>query len=83
MENEYLQQVMSAKAEVERDLRPKARSVANPMRRRGAAAVVEIADAPAVEVRITGFGPWRSVLVPPNAYVVHTRRGRLHEGGKR
>lgn len=83
MENEYLQQVMSAKAEVERDLRPKARSVANPMRRRGAAAVVEIADAPAVEVRITGFGPWRSVLVPPNAYVVHTRRGRgepLHIG---
>ena len=25
--------------------------------------------------RITGFGPWRTVIVPPNAYVVHTRRG--------
>jgi regulator of protease activity HflC (stomatin/prohibitin superfamily) len=28
-----------------------------------------------VEVRITGIGRWKTVLVPPNAYVVHTRRG--------
>jgi hypothetical protein len=37
----------------------------------------------AVEVRVTGFGPWKTVLVPPNAFVVHTRRGRpepLHVG---
>jgi SPFH domain / Band 7 family len=37
----------------------------------------------AVEVRISGFGRWRNVLVPPNAFVVHTRRGRdepLHVG---
>jgi hypothetical protein len=34
-------------------------------------------------VRITGFGRWKTVLVPPNAFVVHTRRGRaepLHVG---
>ena len=37
----------------------------------------------AVEVRVTGFGPWKTVIVPPNAYVVHTRRGHtepLHLG---
>jgi hypothetical protein len=37
----------------------------------------------AVDVRITGFGRWKTVLVPPNAFVVHTRRGRrepLHVG---
>ncbi|WP_328412905.1 SPFH domain-containing protein [Nocardia sp. NBC_00403] len=36
-----------------------------------------------VEVRVTGFWRWRTVLVPPNAFVVHTRRGRsepLHIG---
>ena len=38
---------------------------------------------PAVQVRITGFWRRRTVLVPPNAFVVHTRRGRpkpLHLG---
>src|SRR5215471_14286624 len=37
----------------------------------------------AVEVRVTGFGRWKTVVVPPNAFVVHTRRGRaepLHLG---
>lgn len=37
----------------------------------------------AVEVRITGMWRWKTVIVPPNAYVVHTRRGRtepLHIG---
>jgi hypothetical protein len=36
-----------------------------------------------VEVRVTGFWRWKTVLVPPNAFVVHTRRGReepLHVG---
>lgn len=36
-----------------------------------------------VEVRITGFWRWKNVVVPPNAYVVHTRRGHdepLHLG---
>jgi len=37
----------------------------------------------AVDVRVTGFGRWKTVLVPPNAFVVHTRRGHpdpLHVG---
>ncbi|WP_194917579.1 SPFH domain-containing protein [Catenulispora rubra] len=33
------------------------------------------AAANGVEVRITGVGRWKTVLVPPNAFVVHTRRG--------
>jgi flotillin len=35
------------------------------------------ARAPAVDVRITGWGPWKTVVVPPNAHVVHTRRGHV------
>jgi flotillin len=37
----------------------------------------------AVDVRITGWGRWQTVIVPPNAHVVHTRRGHekpLHIG---
>ena len=29
----------------------------------------------AIDVRITGFWRWKTVIVPPNVYVVHTRRG--------
>jgi flotillin len=38
---------------------------------------------PAVDVRITGWWRWRTVIVPPNAHVIHTRRGHarpLHIG---
>jgi len=36
-----------------------------------------------VDVRITGWWRWKTVIVPPNAHVVHTRRGHdkpLHIG---
>jgi hypothetical protein len=39
--------------------------------------------APAIDVRITGFWRFKTVVVPPNVYVVHTRRGHeepLHVG---
>lgn len=50
--------------------------------------IVPMADeldgaAPAVDVRITGAWWWQRVIVPPNAYVVHTRFGHerpLHCG---
>lgn len=29
----------------------------------------------AVDVRVSGWWRWKNVVVPPNAYVVHTRRG--------
>jgi regulator of protease activity HflC (stomatin/prohibitin superfamily) len=41
------------------------------------------APGPAVEHRVTGFWRWKTVVVPPNVYVVHTRRGHpepLHVG---
>lgn len=40
-------------------------------------------DVPTVDVKITGFWRWKQVIVPPNAFVVHTRRGHaepLHVG---
>src|SRR5262245_50265722 len=30
----------------------------------------------AVDYRVTGFWFWKTVVVPPNVYVIHTRRGR-------
>jgi SPFH domain / Band 7 family len=48
----------------------------------GAAAPATPAPGP-VDVRISGVWRWKTVIVPPNAFVVHTRRGRtepLHVG---
>ncbi len=54
-------------------------------RRRGATGPDDSpsAGSTAVDVRVSGFWRWRTVLVPPNAFVVHTRRGHeapLHVG---
>src|SRR5688572_14750524 len=95
MRNEYLDQVQEQQQRVEVDL--KARKMASPnqlvaqaaapagARRRAAFAPnpPEMPSGNAVDVRITGFWRWRTVIVPPNAYVVHTRRGHdkpLHIG---
>jgi flotillin len=90
--NEYLDQVMANQQRVQVDLKAKR---AAPMR---SMAIVEKEESPArrreyeppsmpagnaVDVRITGWGRWKTVIVPPNAYVVHTRRGHaepLHIG---
>jgi len=85
--NDYIQQVMAEQAEVEANL--KRRKVAGLARahaddgtdwaRTGGTAN----DAPAVEVRETGWWRFKNVIVPPNAYAVHTRRGQtkpLHCG---
>ncbi|MET7421448.1 SPFH domain-containing protein [Dactylosporangium sp. NPDC005555] len=92
--NTYLEQVVAQQERLENDLRSK-RSVAAPA---AVAAQSAAAGGPsrgggrqqtsqptpnAVEVRVTGFGRWKTVIVPPNAFVVHTRRGRgepLHVG---
>ncbi len=68
--------VPRAMAELEMDAQP-VRQQAAPMLPRQRAAL--IAPAPAggvVDVRVTGWWRWQTVVVPPNAYVVHTRRGR-------
>lgn len=72
MRNLYLEQVVQETEQVAEDLAVRKSKVA--FSRRGAEA--EFASAGAVGVRVTGFWRWRNVIVPPNAYVVHTRRGR-------
>lgn len=97
--NSYLDQVVAQQAALEDDLRtrkpaPAAASMPPPPGApapRGAMAKRAEAIGPStpgsgpgpVEVRVTGFWRRRTVLVPPNAFVVHTRRGRgepLHIG---
>lgn len=91
--NNYLDQVVAQQAALEEDLRsssggwsdgngPSSRSAVS--KRAGRIGPVREASGPApVDVRITGFWRWQTVLVPPNAFVVHTRRGHadpLHIG---
>jgi hypothetical protein len=74
--NSYLDQVVAQQAVLEGDLKVRA---AGPLAKREQALGREAAGAPttgAVDVRITGFWRWKTVLVPPNAFVVHTRRGK-------
>jgi regulator of protease activity HflC (stomatin/prohibitin superfamily) len=86
--NAYLEQVVAQQAALEEDLRPSASKahVPAPRRSRGSGGSVPALPEPeaqAVDVRMTGFGRWKTVIVPPNAFVVHTRRGRaepLHMG---
>jgi SPFH domain / Band 7 family len=97
--NTYLDQVVAQQARLEEDLRPSRSAApaagapapapppgAMSKRARALAAASPEAAAPApsaVDVRVTGFGPWKTVVVPPNAFVVHTRRGQaqpLHVG---
>ncbi|WP_155374280.1 SPFH domain-containing protein [Catellatospora vulcania] len=91
--NVYLDQVVAQSAQLEQDLRVKKASPAQAPapggggdtsnRARRSAADAATTPPTAVDVRVTGFGPWKTVLVPPNAFVVHTRRGRdkpLHLG---
>lgn len=90
--NTYLEQVVAQQERLEADLRSKRSSPApapqanvapgGPTRGRDRQQVAQPAPN-AVEVRVTGFGRWKTVIVPPNAFVVHTRRGRtepLHVG---
>ncbi|MEU7826922.1 SPFH domain-containing protein [Catellatospora sp. NPDC049133] len=90
--NSYLDQVVAQSAQLEQDLRVKKAPMApapaagggdTSNRARRSAAEAATTPPTAVDVRVTGFGPWKTVLVPPNAFVVHTRRGRdkpLHLG---
>src|SRR5262245_6509449 len=86
--NEYLQQVVQEQAKVEGELR--ARKPMSPAAGLGRGVVafkkgLKGADedeagpdhvAQAVDYRITGWWRWKTVVVPPNVYVVHTRRGQ-------
>jgi hypothetical protein len=96
--NTYLDQVVAQQAMLEGDLRSRRApggvppaapaaggSASRAVRRQGAqAAASPSTPMPGpVDVRISGWWRWKTVIVPPNAFVVHTRRGRpapLHIG---
>ncbi|MFI0411573.1 SPFH domain-containing protein [Actinomadura sp. 3N508] len=95
--NTYLEKVVAEQAVLEDDLRsrrapaPAPTGIAPPPPGPIAKRKQALGGAPAgdgsspgpVDVRISGFWRWKNVLVPPNAFVVHTRRGRaepLHIG---
>jgi hypothetical protein len=92
--NTYLEQVVAQQSQLEQDLRSKrqapapapasnAGNIVPLVRSRSRSTAAGQPHSGAVDVRVTGFGRWKTVLVPPNAFVVHTRRGRsepLHVG---
>jgi hypothetical protein len=91
LKNSYLDQVVAQQAQLESDLKVQKRQrMAMPAQAlapgggRGQMAAFAAAPPPnAVEVRVTGFWRWKTVVVPPNAFVVHTRKGKtdpLHIG---
>ena len=84
--NVYLDQVVEQKAQLEGELRKqrRGRNMPPPGAARSNTGIfdlsatqsLEVAPVSASDVRITGWWRWRNVIVPPNAYVVHSRRGR-------
>jgi len=93
-ENSYLDEVIQNQQAVDQQLKRKVRSAmpgapaaarpAQGARLRVAGPAPEVdAGGRSVDYRITGFFRWQTVVVPPNVYVVHTRRGSadpLHIG---
>ncbi|MEV0665273.1 SPFH domain-containing protein [Actinomadura luteofluorescens] len=96
--NSYLDKVVAQQAVLEDDLKAKRRPppppgavgavpAPGPLAKRdralGGGAPADRSGPGPVDVRVSGFWRWKNVLVPPNAFVVHTRRGReepLHIG---
>jgi len=81
--NEYLDQVVAQHEQLEHDLRAKRSMLPEPAAAApgGPQLSRSLRHTPppvpnGVDVRITGWWRWKTVLVPPNAFVVHTRRGR-------
>jgi hypothetical protein len=70
-ENAYLGEVLAEQAQVQRALKQQPivpTAGAGPAKARAPAP-------PPIDFRITGFWRWKTVVVPPNVHVVHTRRG--------
>jgi regulator of protease activity HflC (stomatin/prohibitin superfamily) len=89
--NTYLEEVIAQQQVVDRELKRKAAPAPAMMAMSAGrpapqamppSSVPELPGAPAadggraIDVRITGWWRFRTVIVPPNAWVVHTRRGR-------
>lgn len=79
--NSYLEDVLQAQEQVVQELkRPK---IAPPAAKRRVAMVQSMepggggppATDHSIDIRVNGWWRWKTVVVPPNVYVVHTRRG--------
>lgn len=76
--NSYLGEVLEQQQRVGAELQRKARFSAPAFTGGGGASTGR-----AIDYRVTGWWRWKTVVVPPNVYVVHTRRGHeqpLHIG---
>src|SRR5262245_21461927 len=74
--NVYLNQVVQEQAQVEQELRRNAPGTApGPATQSVGAERSPGEPAATLNYRITGFWRWKTVVVPPNMHVVHTRRG--------
>ena len=74
-QNMYLNQVVQQRVQLENDLK-KRKAPRRSLDSDGAlTAAAPVSPAASCDVRITGWWRWRNVIVPPNAYVVHSRRG--------
>lgn len=62
--NEYLQQVMASQEDVEQQLKRRTQALGH-----------QPGGVTSTNYKITGFWRFQNVIVPPNMYVVHTRRG--------
>lgn len=74
-ENTYLQQVLEQQEEVARQLRKAPPTSISSDALAGGNYPQNAPTGKTIDYRMTGFWLWRSVVVPPNVYVVHTRRG--------
>jgi hypothetical protein len=82
--NDYLNEVLVEQAQVEQELKRKrvAPAAGKPRAQADSVDYLLFEPAPgeppqgrAIGYRVTGFWRWKTVVVPPNVYVVHTRRG--------
>jgi hypothetical protein len=79
-ENTYLQQVLQEQEEINLKLQKRRSPAAPEMALQSNIFTNNNIISPphigkSIEYRITGFWLWKSVVVPPNVYVVHTRKG--------
>jgi hypothetical protein len=82
--NSYMEEVLQQQQVVAQELKKRAAPAAAMQRMRApgpfpagqqAAFLPVVEEGRAVDVRITGWWRFKTVIVPPNAWVVHTRRG--------
>ena len=81
VDNVYLEKVLQKQEQVDRKLKRQAFAGGGPVSPAPGAPTPapeskeSEAAGRAVDYRITGLWLWRTVVVPPNVYIIHTRRG--------